>query len=215
MNPRDAEEYTQALGQIVAGSWRQVAWGKRMGVPEALGITTEEWVHERLGGYVRLSIPERREAVAELTEEGMSTREIGDVLGVNHDTVASDRRAVGNPTEPESQPAAEHEQEPEPVGNPTTPEPEPERPPAPVDVRDTDLGRLASEDLDVRQVQAAREFASAVKATTWLGPQIEHVTRSVLAVEGEHSAERARNCLAIWAQVVEALDGSRTLRRVK
>ena len=33
-------------------------------------------------GYVRMNIPERRDAVAELTDEGLSTREIGDMLGV-------------------------------------------------------------------------------------------------------------------------------------
>lgn len=90
LSAEDAEEYTQALGQVVAGGWRQVALGKRLGVPQALGITTEEWVEDRLGGYIRMSIPDRREAVVELVEEGMSTREIGEVLGVSHATVATD-----------------------------------------------------------------------------------------------------------------------------
>jgi hypothetical protein len=43
--------------------------GERLGVLASLGITLDEWVQGRLGGYVRLSIPERREAVAELTAE--------------------------------------------------------------------------------------------------------------------------------------------------
>ena len=60
MNRVDAEEYTQALGQVVAGGWRQVALGHRLGVPAALGISTSEWVEERLGGYVRLSLDDRR-----------------------------------------------------------------------------------------------------------------------------------------------------------
>jgi hypothetical protein len=104
MNPADAEEYTQALGQVVAGGWRQVALGQRLGVPDALGLTTTEWVERRLGGYIRMSIPDRREAVRELTApvetggQGLSTREAAAVLGVNHDTVAVDKRAVGNPT---------------------------------------------------------------------------------------------------------------------
>lgn len=107
MNTEDAEEYTQALGQVVAGGYRQVALGERLGVPAALGLTTREWVEQRLGGYVRMSIPERREAVAELESEGMSTREIADVLGVNQSTVVRDASASKEPaarTEPEVEP---------------------------------------------------------------------------------------------------------------
>lgn len=105
MRPEDAEEYTQALGQVVAGSWRQVALGKRLGVPEALGISTAAWVEDRLGGYVRLSITERREAVKELTappEEGgsgMSMREAADILGVGKSTVSDDVKTVQNRTD--------------------------------------------------------------------------------------------------------------------
>lgn len=100
MSPEDAEEYTQSLGQIVAGSWRQIAWARRQGVPEALGLTTEQWVKERLGGYVSLAIPERREAVRELLApveeggEGLSTREAASVLGVSKSTVADDAAPV-------------------------------------------------------------------------------------------------------------------------
>jgi transcriptional regulator with XRE-family HTH domain len=99
MNPDDAEEYTQALGQVVSGSWRQIALAKRLGVPEALGLSTQEWVDNRLGGYVRLSIADRREAAKELTEEGMSQREVADVLGVDAATVnRSLRPPVANAT---------------------------------------------------------------------------------------------------------------------
>ncbi len=90
MKPEDAEEYTQALGQVVAGGWRQVALGERLGVPKALGLTTREWVEGRLGGYVRMNIEDRRPAAKELASEGMSSREIADVLGVTHPTVLSD-----------------------------------------------------------------------------------------------------------------------------
>jgi len=94
MTPEDAEEYTQALGQVVAGGWRQVALGQRLGVPKALGISTAEWVERRLGGYVRMSIPERKEAVAELTggEKPLSNRQAADVLGVDEGTVRNDRK---------------------------------------------------------------------------------------------------------------------------
>lgn len=102
MERDDAEEYTQALGQVVAGGWRQIALGERLGVPDALGMTTREWVDRRLGGYVRLSIPERRDAVQELVAEGMSQRQAGDVLGVDQRTVGRDLEASSseNGTDP-------------------------------------------------------------------------------------------------------------------
>jgi len=93
VTPQDAEEYTQALGQVVAGGYRQVALGQRLGVPQALGLTTEAWVQQRLGGYVRMSLPERRAAVRELTGEGLSTRQAAEVLGVDHSTVVRDAGA--------------------------------------------------------------------------------------------------------------------------
>jgi hypothetical protein len=96
MNREDAEEYTQALGQVAAGSFRQVALGMRLGVPQALGLSMPEWVNERLGGYVKLSIPTRRAAAKELTapeEEGgmgLSGRTAAVVLGVDEGTVRND-----------------------------------------------------------------------------------------------------------------------------
>ena len=75
------------------GGWRQIALGDRLGVPATLGMSTREWVEERLGGYVRLSLLERREAVLELTEEGMTQRQISDVLGVGKGTVSREQRA--------------------------------------------------------------------------------------------------------------------------
>jgi 16S rRNA G966 N2-methylase RsmD len=94
MTPELAEEFTEALGEVVAGGWRQVALGRRLGVPQALGISTAEWVERRLGGYVNMKIGERREAAAELTEEGMSNVAIGEVLGVNEITVRRDRAST-------------------------------------------------------------------------------------------------------------------------
>lgn len=105
MTRDDAEEYTQALGQVVAGGWRQVALGRRLGVPQALGLSVEEWVQGRLGGYVRLSIPERREAVKELTTpienggSGLSMREAAEVLGIGKSTVERYGGRVPNGTE--------------------------------------------------------------------------------------------------------------------
>lgn len=86
-----AEEFTQSLGQIIAGSWRQIALAERLGVPEILGYdSTREWVQQRLGGYVKLSVVERREAAKELADDGLSTRRIGGIVGVHHATVERD-----------------------------------------------------------------------------------------------------------------------------
>jgi hypothetical protein len=90
VNAQDAEEFTQSLGQIIGGSWRQVAIGQRLGVSKALGLTTEQWVNKRLGGYVKLARDDRREAVKELRVDGYSNVEIGKVLGVNEGTVRHD-----------------------------------------------------------------------------------------------------------------------------
>jgi transcriptional regulator with XRE-family HTH domain len=84
----DAEEYTQALGQVVSGGWRQIALGQRLGVPAALGLSVQDWVKQRLGGYVKLSLPELKTATAELTAQGLKQREIADVVGVNQATVS-------------------------------------------------------------------------------------------------------------------------------
>jgi hypothetical protein len=95
VNPEDAEEYTQALGQVVAGGWRQIALGERLGVPKALNMTTRAWVEERLGGYVKFSIgEERKEAVKSLVDDGYSERQIPEILGIDRETV---RKDLGKP----------------------------------------------------------------------------------------------------------------------
>jgi hypothetical protein len=100
VTPEDAEEYTQALGQVVAGGYRQVALGQRLGVPEALGISTQEWVTTRLGGYVKLSVSDRQAAVQELMASageggmGLSAPEAAAVFGVNEKTIDRDNKAI-------------------------------------------------------------------------------------------------------------------------
>jgi SAM-dependent methyltransferase len=106
VKPDDAEEYTQALGQIVAGSWRQIALAHRLGVPSALGYKKADglrrWVEERLGGYVRMAISERKEAVAELNGEGYSNREIAAVVGVDAKTIRNDKGGENSPVQSEN-----------------------------------------------------------------------------------------------------------------
>jgi len=52
---------------------------------------------KRLGGYVRMSISDRREAVADLMAEGMSGRQVADVLGVDESTIREDKRTAEDP----------------------------------------------------------------------------------------------------------------------
>ena len=59
MSAEDAEEYTASLGQSLGGNWRMTALAVRLGVPRAMGLTTEEWI-ERLGGHVKMAITDRR-----------------------------------------------------------------------------------------------------------------------------------------------------------
>lgn len=101
MHLADAEEYTQSIAQIMGGGWRQILLAEKLGVPQALGLSTRDWVEQRLGGYVRLSISDRRQAVTELKAEhpDMSTREIAEVIGVSHMTVANDLTPVKNVTD--------------------------------------------------------------------------------------------------------------------
>src|SRR3989304_3016827 len=79
----ESEEFSQALGQSLTGGFRLILWADRQGIPQALGLSIPEWTQQSLGGPIRLSIDERRKAVAELTEgEGLSNRQAADVLGV-------------------------------------------------------------------------------------------------------------------------------------
>lgn len=91
-----AEEYTLSLAQIFAGSYRQILWAHEQGIPDALGLTTRQWVDKRLGGYVKMQIPERQQAVAELTKKGLSNRKQAEILGVDESTIREDK-AAGNP----------------------------------------------------------------------------------------------------------------------
>jgi predicted DNA-binding protein (UPF0251 family) len=61
-------------------------------------VTTAHWVKDRLGGYVRLSIAERREAVALATSDGFNQSETAEILGVDKATVSRDvASATGEP----------------------------------------------------------------------------------------------------------------------
>lgn len=102
MDRAEAQEFTEGLGQVFTGGFRLIAHAHRQGVPKALGMTTPEWVSQSLGGYVRMAVGERREAVAELTENGMTSVAIADVLGVNEKTVRRDKESANAELEEEN-----------------------------------------------------------------------------------------------------------------
>lgn len=87
-----AEEFTHNLGQITAGDYGLIDMAvNTLGVPHALGKTTEEWVNESLGGYVQWTVEKRREAVSNLTADGKSGPQIAAILGISETTVTADR----------------------------------------------------------------------------------------------------------------------------
>ncbi len=110
MSPEAAEEFTEALGKVFEGSWQQILWAGRQGIPQALGLTTKEWVEHRLGGYVKLAITERRQVVKHLTDkvaqggEGLGAPEAAEVLGVSDQTIWDDLKKTKSLVTPELSP---------------------------------------------------------------------------------------------------------------
>lgn len=102
MSVEDALEYSDSLAQIGQGWYRQIAWAFRQDIPERLGLSRREWA-EKYHGYLKLPIPERREAVAELAATGMSQREIADAIGVSEATVNRDLAPVTDVTPDEQE----------------------------------------------------------------------------------------------------------------
>lgn len=101
-----AAEFTEALGQIFAGSLRLTEWGQDNGIPAALGLSDEEWLRRRLGEQVRLSIPERRLVVMRLRSLGFTIRQIADKLATSPATVGRDVITVSSETPEAESPEA-------------------------------------------------------------------------------------------------------------
>lgn len=99
----DALEFSRNLAQIGEGWWRTIALAVKLEVPTLLGLTRREWA-ETYHGYVKMPIEERREAVAELTAEGLSQREVADVIGVDAATVNRDLGVANATDEPDDYP---------------------------------------------------------------------------------------------------------------
>jgi hypothetical protein len=96
-------------------------------------LTTQDWVRDRLGGYVRMGVDERREAVAELAEDGLSQHEIAAVVGVGVGTVNRDINVPnGTPDDDLPPDSADQEDPTVPFGTPdpadrfVAPDPEPD-----------------------------------------------------------------------------------------
>jgi DNA-binding CsgD family transcriptional regulator len=103
LSPTEAEEYTRNLGQVTVGNFGLMEMAMHvLKVPQALGMENDEWVQERLGGYVRWTVEQRQEAVAELSgepdEKGRYTRsdkQVAEILGISRNTVKRDREVLG------------------------------------------------------------------------------------------------------------------------
>lgn len=91
-----AEEWTQASAQGFDSQFRFIDLGITLGVPAALGLTAEQWVQQRLGGYIKLAIVARREAHKELEAKGLTQREISERTGVDQATVSRDLDATAS-----------------------------------------------------------------------------------------------------------------------
>jgi hypothetical protein len=159
MNRQDAEEYTKSLTQVFRGGWELIEWAEGQGIPQALGLTTREWVRIRLGGYVQLPVEERRKAVKTLTNKGKSTRQIGGILGVDFSTVSRDL-SVANATktsskEPQSVANATDKQEPKSASNGTDKPPTEEQINKRIDKAKTEALAQAKivHDLEIKKLQ--------------------------------------------------------------
>ena len=92
MDQDAALEYSESLSQIGAGWWRQVAWAYQQDVPQALGMSRDEWNRKFYGG-LKMPALERKEAVAELDAAGFNNSEIADILNVSDTTVGRDKKS--------------------------------------------------------------------------------------------------------------------------
>jgi hypothetical protein len=170
----EAEEFTQALGQVFSGGWRLILHARQQGIPQALGMSTPQWVESRLGGYVRMAVEERREAAKELTSppaeggQGLSQREAADVLGVNEKTVRNDLKP-----EPAENAAPPLEPLPEPTNDPIPPqlddapglgddEPDPEPAENAAPVPDPAVADFIDSSPDVQRARYLHEFFKAL-----------------------------------------------------
>jgi phage N-6-adenine-methyltransferase len=100
MERQNAEEFTDGIGHIGIGMYKQIAWAHKNGVPQALGYNdTRQWVQERIGGYFKYDADTRRGLVEDLRNDGHSNRDIGQILGVAEVTARRDGASNDAPPE--------------------------------------------------------------------------------------------------------------------
>lgn len=102
-SPEDAEGYSDALVQILAGTaWLTNFGAEKLGIPAALGMSDEEWLQRRLAGRVKYEVSERRKLSVHLTAQvedggaGLSNVKAAELLGVSDETVRRDKLASTN-----------------------------------------------------------------------------------------------------------------------
>ena len=110
-----AEKWTQSIARAIDVGYEQIDLAIQTGIPKKLGMAPRDWVNERLGGYVRLSIEARRKAVAELKAKGRSQRQIADVIGVGQQTVNKDQKPIERTSEPKESPTEREKAAPDPA----------------------------------------------------------------------------------------------------
>jgi len=105
MTADDAAEWSEAIGQVNTGGWRQVVLAVKMGVPQELGLEPAEWAAKYMPELGRVPRKELPEAAKELTDAGLTQREAGAVLGVGQRTIGRaiqpDDESEPNDSDPE------------------------------------------------------------------------------------------------------------------
>jgi hypothetical protein len=201
VNKTEAEEFTESLTKVGAGLahaadgwWRQRAQAVRLGIPAQLGMTREQWLGQ-VDAVVQLPRPERREAVRELTEEGLNNRQIAAVLGVNEGTVRNDRKASEN-SAPEPPPTEVDQPLPDAESENSAPEPEPIPVPTPTKADQAALKRQQQERL-AAEVRRIDELIIANRSTPY-APEV-----AAGRMTWEKAAARARQWKTEYEESVQ------------
>ena len=161
-----AEKWTQSIARAIDVGYEQIDLAIQTGIPKKLGMAPRDWVNERLGGYVRLSIEARRKAVGELKAKGRSQRQIADVIGVGQQTVNKDQKPIERTSEPKESPTdaptSPLERTSEPKESPT--EREKAAPDPALKAKDEELAKLRKSEKEAQDALAKQKKDAAEAA---------------------------------------------------